>query len=118
MSAALVVTAAGLVSWVLRVLFIVLVPARRLPPRVRRALPHTGPAALAALLATGLTRSGSGGGSPVAVLLALVAAALRSQPPLALFSGLGMNHDPSAPVPGGCRVVTCPARVARPPEEV
>jgi branched-subunit amino acid transport protein len=68
---ALVLTGAGLVSWVLRVLFIVLVPARRLPPRVRRALPHTGPAALAALLATGLARSGSGGGSPVAVLLAL-----------------------------------------------
>jgi branched-subunit amino acid transport protein len=93
MSAALVLTGAGLVSWVLRVLFIVLVPARRLPPRVHRALPYTGPAALAALLATGLARSGSGGGSPPAVLLALLAAALvaRRTRSLLLATGAGVG---------------------------
>ena len=53
MSAALVLTAAGMVSWVLRVVFIVLVPAHRLPQSAHRALRHTGPAALAALVATG-----------------------------------------------------------------
>jgi branched-subunit amino acid transport protein len=93
MSPALVLTAAGLVSWVLRVLFIVLVPAHRLPQGAHRALRHTGPAALAALVATGLARSGSGGGSPAALLLALLAAALVAHhtrsPLLATGAGVG-----------------------------
>jgi branched-subunit amino acid transport protein len=93
MSAGLVLTGAGLVSWVLRVLFIVLVPARRLPPPVHRALAHTGPAALAALLATDLAQSGFDGGSPVALLLALLAAALvaRRTRSLLLATGAGIG---------------------------
>lgn len=75
MSAALALAAAGLVSWVLRVLFITLVPARRLPERFRRALNHAAPAALAALIATSLVRP-SGGGFPAAPVLALLAGAL------------------------------------------
>jgi branched-subunit amino acid transport protein len=92
MSAALVLTAAGLVSWVLRVLFIVLVPAHRLPQGANRAVRHTGPAALAALVATGLARSGSGG-SPAPLLLALLAAALVARhtrsPLVATGAGVG-----------------------------
>jgi branched-subunit amino acid transport protein len=42
---------AGIVSWVLRALFITLVPARNLPERFRGALTSAGPAAMAALLA-------------------------------------------------------------------
>jgi branched-subunit amino acid transport protein len=56
MSTVLVLAAAALVSWTLRVLFITVVPATRLPDPVRRALDHAAPAVLAAVVATALTR--------------------------------------------------------------
>lgn len=52
MTALLVLASAGAVSWVLRVLFITLVPARSLPQKLRIALNSAGPAAMAAMLAT------------------------------------------------------------------
>jgi branched-subunit amino acid transport protein len=51
-TALLVLGGAGAVSWVLRALFIALVPARKLPERFRAALTSAGPAAMTALLAT------------------------------------------------------------------
>lgn len=75
MSTALILTAAGLVSWLLRVLFITLVPASRLPARVRETLRHGAPAALAALIATGLARP-SAAAPVLPMLLALLAGAV------------------------------------------
>lgn len=77
-SAGLVLLAAAVATWLLRVLFITIVPADRLPARVRRALPHVGPAILAALIVTSLVQ---GGGVPALLRptpehLALLAAGL------------------------------------------
>lgn len=52
MTALLILAGAGAVSWVLRALFITLVPARNLPEKFRVALTSGGPAAMAAMLAT------------------------------------------------------------------
>jgi branched-subunit amino acid transport protein len=41
-------------TWLFRVLFIALVPADKLPTTVRQALPHIGPAVMAALIVTEL----------------------------------------------------------------
>jgi branched-subunit amino acid transport protein len=68
----------ALATWLLRVSFIGLLPADRLPAAVRRSLPHVGPAVLGALVVTGLV----GQGGPAALLqpsprhLALLAAGL------------------------------------------
>ena len=43
-------------TWFLRVVLITVLPADRLPARVRDALPHVAPAVLAALIAGGLVR--------------------------------------------------------------
>jgi branched-subunit amino acid transport protein len=72
MTVLLALVAAGVVSWLLRVLFIAVVPAARLPEGFRRAVAHAGPAALAALIAAGLVRPGPGI-TPLPVLLALFA---------------------------------------------
>jgi branched-subunit amino acid transport protein len=50
---AVVLLASSVVTWLLRVGFIVIVPARRLPEGLRRVLDHAAVAALAALLANG-----------------------------------------------------------------
>lgn len=75
---AVMLLAASVVSWLLRVGFITIVPARRLPDGFRRVLDSTAVAALAALLATGLARgSGTPGVGPVPpVLVAAAVAAL------------------------------------------
>ena len=52
MTAFVYLAAAGVATWVLRILFIDLVPAGRLPARFRSALVDAGPAGMAALLAT------------------------------------------------------------------
>ena len=57
-TAVLTLTAAGLVTWLLRVLFVTVVPARRLPARVLRSLPHVAPAVLAPLVVVGLVDRG------------------------------------------------------------
>ncbi|MGD9525680.1 AzlD domain-containing protein [Pseudonocardia sp.] len=77
MSAAVGLAAAGVVSWVLRVLFIAVVPVRRLPDRLRATLNHAGTAVLAALVAGGLARP-PGGGVPVGAVLALLVGALAA----------------------------------------
>jgi branched-subunit amino acid transport protein len=63
--------AGALVTCLLRVLMLAVVPAERLPAWVREALPHVGPAALAALVVGGLVHAPS-----VAAALALLAAGL------------------------------------------
>lgn len=78
-TAALVALAAS--CWLFRVLFIVLVPAERLPPAAHRALGHLAPAVLAALVTveTDAAVRGAdllGGGFVVAALL-LVALVVR-----------------------------------------
>jgi branched-subunit amino acid transport protein len=70
-----VLVGAGAVSWLLRVFLITLVPARKLPDRIRAALGNAGPAAVAALLATELTRTGSEGGASLAPWMVGAAAA-------------------------------------------
>ena len=75
MSPVLVFAAAGGVSWLLRITFINLLPARKLPDWVRRALEAGGPAAMAALLTNDLAHTGLSGGPVVpAVMGTLVAA--------------------------------------------
>jgi branched-subunit amino acid transport protein len=48
------VVALGLGCWLLRVMFVLLVPADRLPPLVAEALQHLAPAALASIIAVEL----------------------------------------------------------------
>ena len=57
---------AVVVSWLLRVLVITVLPASRLPERVRRALPDVGPVVFAALVA-GALLGGAGAPDPSAV---------------------------------------------------
>jgi branched-subunit amino acid transport protein len=64
MTALVALTGAVLVTWVLRVLVITVLPASRLPDRVRRTLPDVGPAVLAALVAAALLGA-PGGPDPV-----------------------------------------------------
>jgi branched-subunit amino acid transport protein len=74
MSAWAAVLLLGGACWVFRVLFIVLVPAHRLPSVVRRALGHLAPSVLAALVAVE-TASTAGAGSSsagVSVVAAVV----------------------------------------------
>ena len=84
----------GGVCWVFRVLFIVLVPAERLPRRCRDALGHLAPAVLAALVAveTGAVVHGdsvSTTGLVVgAVLLIGIAVRLTGSLALAIAAGL------------------------------
>lgn len=54
MIAVVVLLTVGLVSWVFRVAVITLLPARGLPPVVRRLLDHAVPAALAAMVGAGI----------------------------------------------------------------
>jgi branched-subunit amino acid transport protein len=51
----------GAVTWLLRVAFINFVPSSKLPSIARRAIEQVGPAALAALVATELSRHARGG---------------------------------------------------------
>jgi branched-subunit amino acid transport protein len=88
----LLALAAG--SWVLRVAFIVLIPAERLPGRVTAALGHTAPAVLASLVSVeavaGLQDdAGDVRLAVVGALIAITAVAAR-RPNLALSAGLGM----------------------------
>lgn len=65
----------ALASWLLRIGFVVLLPAHRLPDAARGALGHVAPAALAAIVAVDLVQlvTGSGGGLPLAESLVAVA---------------------------------------------
>lgn len=77
MNAAIVLVAAGLATWVLRIGFIVLIPARALPLRIRRALDVTGPSAMAALIVNDLAEEASRGAAVMTgALIATAVAAL------------------------------------------
>jgi len=68
----------ALITYLLRVLFLAVVPSERLPRWVRDALPHVGPAALAALIVGALVHQGglSALVVPTATHVALLAAGL------------------------------------------
>jgi branched-subunit amino acid transport protein len=78
MSALVALSLGALATWLIRVSFIAVFPAERLPAGVRPTLPNVGPAALAALVVTGL----AGDGGPAALFtpsaghLAVLAAGL------------------------------------------
>jgi branched-subunit amino acid transport protein len=74
----LVLGAAGCVSWLLRVSFIDIFPARHLPPRIRTALEAGGPAAITALLATEISHTALHGGTLPAALLATAGASIAA----------------------------------------
>lgn len=75
---AVVLLSSSVVTWLLRIGFIVIVPAKHLPERFRRVLDHAAVAGLAALLATALTRDTGPGWllAPSPVHLAVVLAGL------------------------------------------
>lgn len=76
----------GLASWLLRIGLIVIVPASRLPLRLRDALDHGGPSVLAAVLVVGLAQtlratpdaSGVVGAAVASGVVLVVARATRS----------------------------------------
>jgi branched-subunit amino acid transport protein len=85
----------GLASWLLRIGLIVVVPAPRLPERLRDALDHGGPSVLAAVLVVGLAQTleatpdapGIAGTAAAAGVLAIVAWTTRS---LAITTGAAL----------------------------
>ena len=80
--------------WLVRLTFIVFIPAERLPGRVTAALGHVAPAVLAAIVSVetvGLARAGT----PTAGLasvgsVAVIAAVARRRPSLTVSAGLGL----------------------------
>ena len=81
-------------SWLIRLTFILFVPAHRLPGRFTDALNHVTPAVLAALVSAetvGVVRSGSAA-SGLAVLgcTAVIAAVAHRRPSLTVSAGLGI----------------------------
>jgi branched-subunit amino acid transport protein len=66
---------ASVVTWLLRVGFITLVPAERLPERVRSGLADVGPAVVAALLVTYLAHGQGARGLVLSDVLATLVAA-------------------------------------------
>jgi len=95
MTSALAMVVLAAVCWLLRVLLIVLVPAERLPARVRDGLGHLPPAVLAAMVAVE-THAATRGGSPGTAALVLgavlvIALAVRLTGSLALAVSLGLG---------------------------
>ncbi|MET3961739.1 branched-subunit amino acid transport protein [Marmoricola sp. OAE513] len=80
--------ALGAVCWTFRVLFILAVPADRLPARVRASLSHLAPASMAALVAVEADAA-TRGGTTVSTLVVLATA-------LALF--LAVRRTGSLPL--------------------
>jgi branched-subunit amino acid transport protein len=78
MTVLLALSGGALTTWLLRISFITLLPADRLPPRLRRSLRHAGPAVLGALVVTGLAGHGDAAALlvPSARHLALLVAGL------------------------------------------
>ena len=83
------------VSWLMRALFIVLVPAGRLPQSLRDALTHLAPAVLAALVAVEVVGAARGlHGIQLAMLLGsvmLAAIAVKLTDSLGLAIGIGLG---------------------------
>jgi branched-subunit amino acid transport protein len=77
MSALLALSACAVATWLLRVVFITLLPADRLPGAVHRALRHAGPAVLGAMVVTSVIGpDGLAALAPSVRHVALLAAAL------------------------------------------
>ena len=81
-------------SWLVRVMFIVFVPAERLPGRVTAALEQVAPAVLAALVSVGMVGVVQDG-APAAGLASLgcvaaIAAVAHRRPSLTVSAGLGV----------------------------
>jgi branched-subunit amino acid transport protein len=75
MTALLIVLSASLATWLLRILFITVLPAERLPARVQRAFDDVAPAVLAAIVVSHVVRAGGPGEIPWPTLGAVLAAA-------------------------------------------
>jgi branched-subunit amino acid transport protein len=75
MTALLIVLSASLATWLLRIVFITVLPAERLPARVQRAFDDVAPAVLAAIVVSHLVRAGASGEIPWQTLGAVLAAA-------------------------------------------
>jgi branched-subunit amino acid transport protein len=69
MTAVIAMVALAAVCWLFRVTFVVLVPAERLPARVREALGHLAPAVLAAMVAVEADAASRGDGPAIAALV-------------------------------------------------
>jgi branched-subunit amino acid transport protein len=85
-SAFAILAAGGAITWLLRVAFIDLLPPRRLPPVISRALEGVGPAAMAALIATELSHriretDPVGAGVSLAAVIVAGAVAWRTKKP-------------------------------------
>jgi branched-subunit amino acid transport protein len=95
MSALLAMLVLAVASWVLRALFIVLVPAERLPARLRESLTHLAPAVLAALVTVEVAGASHGLAAAEVVLmigaLALAAIAVRVTGSLGLAIAIGLG---------------------------
>jgi branched-subunit amino acid transport protein len=78
MTALVIVLAASVASWLLRIGFITVVPAERLPARVHRAFDDVAPAVLAAIVVTHVVRAGGPGELPWETLAAVLAAAVAA----------------------------------------
>jgi branched-subunit amino acid transport protein len=74
MTALVVVLTASVATWLLRIGFIALVPAERLPARVHRAFDDVAPAVLAAIVVTHVVHAGGPGDLPWETLAAVLAA--------------------------------------------
>jgi branched-subunit amino acid transport protein len=75
MTPLLIVLACSIATWLLRVGFITVLPAERLPARVQRAFDDVAPAALAAIVVSQVVLAGGTGGIPWSTLAAVLAAA-------------------------------------------
>lgn len=64
MTAVLMLTAAVLITWAMRVVFITVVPAGRMPTRIQRALDDVAPSVMAAIVALELAGGHAGSGLP------------------------------------------------------
>ena len=95
MSPLLAMVGLAVVSWIVRALFIVLVPTERLPHRLREALTYLAPAVLAALVVVEVVGAAQGlDGIEVALLigsvvLAAIAVRLTGSLGIAVAIGLG-----------------------------
>jgi branched-subunit amino acid transport protein len=75
MTALVIVLAASLVTWLLRIGFITVLPAERLPARIQRAFDDVAPAVLAAIVVSHVVHAGGPGAIPWPTLAAFLAAA-------------------------------------------
>jgi branched-subunit amino acid transport protein len=76
MTALVIVLAASLVTWLLRIGFITVLPAERLPAHIQRAFDDVAPAVLAAIVVSHVVHAGGPGEIPWPTLASVLAAAV------------------------------------------